>query len=484
MNDEPDCRRLSRGGVLTPTQGHHSVRPGDFYSETVRPLLFERLDQVFPEFGWRRDARGWVATNEQHTHARFGVRAERVVAHGPIPPTGFYIHGEGPVLWTEYVNGGVVPTGADFVRVVKEIAERAGLDTTPLERAQPHDRRADLLQSFFELCRRELTGDGPAAARAYLERRGFPGQAIPDSGLGLVPPAIQAGRQLERLGYPLKEIAAAGVLADSRWPGRLCGAWRDEHGRVGTLWARSVKDAEQADSRYLYLKGATRTNLPPYGLSDVLRLSPHAPRDLVMVEGVMDLHQLRARGIENVTALGGTSVNGSTFERLHRLGVESVTLCLDNDDAGRAATASAIDSAARAARSPHIYVLDSRQLGPAKDPDEFVQQHGIAAWRELLQTPECGIVWSARRLAGITPESPAAERRAALERAGHWLGSLPPRLALEQEDAVRAVADQSGYTPEAVERAFRARYWSHEGEHERLRQTQERTCSLAIGQER
>lgn len=35
----------------------------------------------------------------------------------------------------------------------------------------------------------------------------------------------------------------------------------------------------------------------------------------------------------------------------------------------------------------------------------------------------------------------------------------PPRLALEQEDAVRAVAERSGYSPAAVERAFRARYW-------------------------
>lgn len=58
------------------------VRAVDFYTEAVLPTLGERLDQAFPEFGWRRDARGWVATDEQHTHARLGVRAERVVAHG------------------------------------------------------------------------------------------------------------------------------------------------------------------------------------------------------------------------------------------------------------------------------------------------------------------------------------------------------------------------------------------------------------------
>ena len=36
----------------------------DFYIEEVLPALAERLDNAFPEFGWRRDAReaGWQQT--------------------------------------------------------------------------------------------------------------------------------------------------------------------------------------------------------------------------------------------------------------------------------------------------------------------------------------------------------------------------------------------------------------------------------------
>ena len=79
----------------------------DFYTDLVLPALTERLDQAFPEFGWRRDARGWIATNDEHTHARLGVRAERVVAHGPAP-RGFLVHGGEPTLWTAYVSGGSV----------------------------------------------------------------------------------------------------------------------------------------------------------------------------------------------------------------------------------------------------------------------------------------------------------------------------------------------------------------------------------------
>jgi DNA primase len=343
---------------------------------------------------------------------------------------------------------------------VKEIAERAGVDPSPLDRGEPHDRRAVLLQTFFDQCKRELASDRGAQARSYLEQRGFPREAIEEAGLGLVPAAARTRELLERTGYRDGEIKASGVLADSRWPGRLCGAWRDDYGRVGTLWARALDEAADAETRYLYLRGASRTNLPPYGLSDTFPIGHGAPSELVVVEGLIDVHQLRARGIENVAALGGTSMRPQAFERLHRRGIECVTLCLDNDDAGRRATARAVEQSARAESGPTVYVVDPATLAPAKDPDEFVRERGAAAWRELLANRTCGIEWRARELStGVTHASPAAERRAALGRAGRWLGTLPPRLALEQEDALRAVAARCGYSIPAVTRAFQIKFF-------------------------
>jgi len=428
-----------------------------FYTETVLPALVERLDDAFPEFGWRRDPRGWVATNEEHTHARLGVRAERVVAHGPAP-RGFLIHGGDPMLWTAYVCGGGVPRGREFVRAVEEIARRAGVDPSPIERAAPHDRQADVLEDFFSLCRRELLSHGGGTAREYLERRGFPGEAIETSGLGFVPPV---GRVREALGlYRGAEIDEAGIVADSRWPGRLCGAWRNEYGRIGTLWARAIGDVTAADTRYLYLSGASRTNLPPYGVSDLRTNSRDARRELVLVEGFMDLHQLHARGIENVAALGGTSTSPRTFERLDWLGIDVVTLCLDRDDAGRAATARAVEHSARARQSPEVYVIDPECLAPAKDPDALVRELGPDAWHRLSEKRTCGTAWRAQEFARtVSRDSPAPERRAALARSGRWLGTLPARLALEQEDAIHLIAERCGYSSEAVTRSLRARFW-------------------------
>jgi DNA primase len=435
----------------------------DFYLEVVLPALAERLDRAFPEFGWRRDAHGWVATNEEHTHACLGVRAERVVAHGPAP-RGFLVHGGQPTLWTAYVNDGVVPRGAAFVRAVRELAECAGVDPSSLERPEPRDRKAELLQEIDEICGRTLTSERGWRTRSYLESRGISAASIKDSGLGLFPARDHVHSGLTRAGYGESEIRASGVLADSRWPGRLVGAWRDERGRPRTFWARSLAESVDADARYLYLRGARRRDLPPYGFSEVLSGSPEARRDLVLVEGVFDLHQLRAHGLDGVAALGGTGVRSELFERLASLGVGTVTLCLDNDEAGRVATERTIEQAARASKSPALFVVDPKRLGSAKDPDAYVLTRGIAAWRVLFEGRECAIGWrAAEHLRDVTDASPQDARREALSRVGTWLGKLPPRLALEQEDAVRVAADRCGYSVDAVQRSFRARYWTEPG---------------------
>jgi DNA primase len=432
-------------------------RIGDFYVEVVLPALAARLDRAFPEFGWRRDALGWVATDDEMTHRVLGVRADRVVAHGPAPP-GFLVHGGEPTLWTAYLNRGVVPRGETFLAIVRELAMRAGVDTAPLERPQAHSRRTDLLRDFFKLCTAELRQPG-TAARAFLERRGFNGTNIDQLGFGVVPNELFTKSALAAAGYSELEIAQSGVLADGRWPGRICGAWRDERGTIRTLWARSADDSD-GSARYLYLSGASRSGLPPYGLAEVMRLPTTDRRELVLVEGLIDVHKLRSAGLLNVIAVGGARIQPEAVVRLRRSGLESVVLAFDNDAAGREGISRAIEAVSRSEKAPALKVLEPELLGDAKDPDAFVQARGIERFRALVDEAECAITWRVGELIrNIGPEDRVSVRRAALARAGRWLGTLAPRYALEQEDAIRRLADQCGYSREAVDRAFRARYW-------------------------
>lgn len=433
-------------------------RVGEFYAEVVLPALVARLDAAFPEFGWRRDTRGWVASNQEMTHRVLGVRADRVVAHGDAPP-GFLVHGGQTVLWTAYVNGGQVPRGDTFRTVVRELAGRAGVDASPIDRSLPRDRGRELLDDFFRLCHGELRGPRGVPARSYLQSRGIPTELVGQVDLGVVPSELFTKNALEAAGYSELEIAQSGVLADGRWPRRLCGAWRDPHGRIGTFWARSLQDSDPS-TRYLYLRGASRSALPPYGLSEVLRLPARERRELVLVEGLIDVHHLRAHGYPNIAAVGGARLSASMLTRLGPQGIESVALAFDNDPAGRDGVARAVKDVSRAHVAPALRVVEPRLLGDAKDPDGFVREHGLARFRDLVDGAACAVTWHALELTGNTsPDDPVQQRREGLARAGRWLGSLPARLALEQEDAIRQVADRCGYSRAAVQRAFHARYW-------------------------
>jgi len=80
-------------------------------------------------------------------------------------------------------------------------------------------------------------------------------------------------------------------------------------------------------------------------------------KEVVLVEGPMDTHHLRADGVDDVAAFGRPWGSGDLFERLDQLGVQRVTIYLD-DNTLRAA----IDHAARATRSPDIWVNHWRAL--------------------------------------------------------------------------------------------------------------------------
>jgi hypothetical protein len=434
----------------------------DFYEGDVLPALTQNLDHAFPEFGWQRDTNGWRAANQAFTHATLGVRAERVVCHGDAP-RGFLIHGQGPVLWTTYINDGHPARGREFVDAVRSLADRAGIDAGRLDRPPTTaERKASLLEDAILLSRRELTSGGGAAARDYLKRRGIPPDRLEETGLGVMPDHERLRLALISAGHTHADLSASGLLADTRWPGRVVGAWRDEQRRVVTLWARTIRD-DDAD-RYLYLRGAPRGGAIPYGLSDTLATASREQRaHVLLVEGVLDVHVLRAYGVESVAALGGTTAGSGLFERLTDVGVERVVLALDNDPAGHAATGRSIDASVHASRSPDVWVVDPDLLDTAKDPAELIRAGGADAWQRASAAPVCGVTWRALDLTGpIADTGDQLSQRIGLARSGAWLGHLPDRLAIEQTNALENVADSLGYDPSAVQRAFRARYWHRE----------------------
>jgi hypothetical protein len=206
-----------------------------------------------------------------------------------------------------------------------------------------------------------------------------------------------------------------------------------------------------------------------------LKLRPDCRREVVLVEGLLDVHHLRAKGFTQIAAIGGARAQPSLGAQLRGLGFESTVLAFDNDQPGREGLSRAIEDMSRARVGPRIRVVEPRLLGNAKDPDAFVRDHGVEKFCHLVERAACGVSWRALDLTrGLSDRDSAPERRAALGHAGAWLGSLPARLSLEQEDAIHLVAERCGYSVAAVQRAFRARFWEATPDRTHIREGIER----------
>lgn len=438
-----------------------SLGPVEFLNEVVYPALFERLDEAFPAFGWRRSARGWTATNRETTKTLPGEpRPERVVCNQPF---GFLVHGGRPTSWTAYVNGGTTPTGRDFVEVVRTLADLAGVDASVLDReltpeqAAAHERRERgqaLLETFLSQAGDALHEPDGRDAVDYLAGRGFPNEpdGLAELGFGLYSTAAEVEAQLVDAGFTADEVAGSGLLRDGRWAGRLVLPWRDRRGRVGTVAARDLTGTADEGAKYLYLAGHSKPEA--FGLDVALRPAAGGRDHLVLVEGLLDVVALQRAGFANVAALGGAGnlLAADRWAALAGFKVRRVTLVLDNDEAGRQGTVKALDGALEAKAAPEVWVVDPAELGDAKDPDELVRREGLEAFRAVLDQRVSGNLYRTRLLLeDVTPTSPDHERREAVEKFLDLDRRLRgPRVKLDREDALRLVAERTGYTVEVL----------------------------------
>ena len=433
--------------------------PVAFYEEQVLPAVFAQLDKVFAELKPKRTTRGWTATNREETKARFGARADRVVCNRP---GGFLVHGGGSVSWLAYLKGGTAtPTGVDFVDAVKDLAQLAGVDTSPLERElspeeeaafHARQRRGDLMEDFVSLTHEALLGDRGEAAREYLVARGFTLAQLEDLPLGFYAGVEPVSAAMKAKGYSAQELEDAGLLADSRWTGRLLIPWRDAVGRVATVAARDTTGTAEEGAKYLYLKGGTKP--PAFGL-DVAKASASARREgLVLVEGLLDVVLLHARGMEKVAALGGAG-NLLTAERwgaLGRLDFPALILAMDSDAAGREGTLKALSHLSSVSNVRKVYVLAPDALRGHKDPDELVRAEGVEAFRDALREAlPWALYYGDHLLAGVTPEGPEREKRDAANRVLDFSANLRgERASLDAEDLLKLASERTGYTYETL----------------------------------
>jgi DNA primase len=246
-------------------------------------------------------------------------------------------------------------------------------------------------------------GGGEDALSRYLTERAA---AVPDE-------IVDAG---------LAHHARGGRLRD-RFRHRLVFPIRDERGEVIAFGARALGDDVpkylNSPETSVYHKGGAL-----YGI-DLARAALHERRIAVIVEGYFDVMAAHLAGIANTVASSGTALTHEQAKVLSRH-ADSVVLCFDADEAGRAATSRAVDVVAGEGLPARICILPDG----CKDPDELVRADPGAFTAAVEAAPPEWQVLLDRALGGDEGGSIDA-RRTAAERAVALLARIPEAAARE-----------------------------------------------------
>lgn len=295
--------------------------------------------------------------------------------------------------------------GLGFNEAVKELGQRVGVtieerQLSETERARMKARTdlyeiCDLAAQHFEAVLRTRPEGEPA--RRYLQQRGMEEATWERYRLGYAPPAwSDTVDHLRKQGVAPAMAVQAGLARARRnsdeaydlFRGRVIIPIQDERGRIVAFGGRHLEDMPGRNNDDPAPKYVNSPETPIYQKSRTLYGLSHArpamqrKRRAIIVEGYFDVLSLHQAGFTEALATCGTALTPEHLQLLRKL-TPSVIALFDSDEAGVRAALKSLDLFVSAG-------IEARRLdlGDAKDPDDFIQDQGAAAFEARLGSTE------------------------------------------------------------------------------------------------
>ena len=334
-----------------------------------------------------------------------------------------------------------------FPEAIRTVAEKCGIAIPKPRERSPEERRENQQRSALVEMHRETaaffsralhdSSEGKVAA-AYLEDRGLDREAMKRFGLGFAPSSGDALLRFLKQKYPEKLLDVSGLVsrdqsgrAYDRFRRRIMFPIANEAGKVIAFGGRAMGDDTpkymNSPETPIYTKSTVLYHLDR--AKEALRQSDFA----VLVEGYMDAIAVARAGIANVVASCGTSLAEPQIKLLGRF-TRRVIVNYDPDTAGQAATERSIALLLESEFDVRVLSLPGKA-----DPDKFLKEQGVDAYRNLLaQSPPYldYLISRARQMDRTT----AAGKVAALNFLMPYVQRLPNRL-LRSEWATRIASE-------------------------------------------
>ncbi len=354
-----------------------------------------------------------------------------------------------------------------FLEALRILAERAGIELPRRgEAAANSGERQSLLAMQSAACsifEKWLADEARgAAARQYLEKRGFTADSIRRFQLGVALDSWDAlvGHPLMKK-YPPALLAAGGLVKKSEksdryydtFRNRLMFPIRDEAGRViafgGRVLPGNDDPAKYLNSPETPLFSKSRCM---FGL-DAARQSIVEKRTAVVVEGYCDVIGCHQFGVNHTVSILGTALTQQHVTILRRF-ADRIVLLFDPDVAGEKAVDRAVELFLTQPVEIQIASIPSGQ-----DPDEFLLASGTEEFEKLLANASDALAYKWKQLlkqyaaAGdMTGQQKAVETYLSLLAAARGAGSVD---ALRWGAVLARVSRLTGIATEDLNRRFR-----------------------------
>jgi DNA primase len=319
--------------------------------------------------------------------------------------------------------------GLSFPEAVRRLANRCGVDVPNKQLSSDQKRRISERENLFDINRRAgdlyhrnlLSGRAGQIARDYLSKRGFSQHTIETFKLGYALDSWDhllkyfsnrriSVRLLEKSGLILARKNKSGHY--DRFRNRIMFPIFDVNSQIVGFGGRVLDDAlpKYLNTPETAVYNKRRSLYGIHRAKDTCR----AAGTVFIVEGYLDLLRLHQHGIENAVATLGTALTAEHLKLLKRYAGRMV-LVYDSDEAGIRSAKRCIEIFWKEHvdfRREDVFSEDQADtrilvLPAGHDPDSYVQENSLEAFRELA-SEAAGIMTflmdCAIREHGLTPE--------------------------------------------------------------------------------
>ena len=279
-----------------------------------------------------------------------------------------------------------------FGEAVRILASQAGMQpykfsNSDREKEKRYETYKNILNDYCDH-HHKLIFEKNSSAMSYLNKRGINQKIISDFRIGFVPENSEYYYDIAK-NFSEKEILQTGLFYKNernqrfvnRFYSRIIFPIKNIVGDVIGFGGRIIKEKKIA--KYInspetefYKKGRHLFNL------ERVKSYSNNNKEVIIVEGYMDVISIYSSGIKNVVSNSGTALTENQINLIWKFFSYPI-VCLDGDSSGQKASL-------RIAESLLPYIRENNKIGFVKllngmDPDDYVKEKGKESFEKLIK---------------------------------------------------------------------------------------------------